>query len=1690
MDILKDYIIINQENFEDSKSLKIKIFNFFYYMMNVKSITSPITLYILHIIEILQLISFAFSENLILNWNLPENISTYLQYIIEGTRIVPILRFTSSNTFLLVFLICFIVIIIFFICLILQILFYNENSKFFSKLLSITQFLMPYLTTLFFLPLNELFLIPFKCSNNKMFNDEVECWKNLHLVYVVLGVIGEIAYICFIYLTNYFYFYPFIFWKSTFKLNSDVDLLLIKIKVIYEFLFVFVKHNDVSISILLFLSIYLVYYNLEKKVYVYKGLEILINLRNIFALWSFFMLLISKICLKSNFNNCILLYLLCFPIITFGFIMYYQRNENQLDFIRLSNNDINTCISKIKILITLVNSFIEEKKSKIKYEENYNQRNEIILKGIITIHTEHCLREDCPLTKFSQNEGNFITQKQCLLNYMTIFFNNLIRTFPNNILIRMYYIQFNYDQKYNLSSIKATFEEIKKLRIKLQYQFVLHCQEKHISRMQINENSDCNEEEKDKIILEDNYKKLKHLISNATKLYAEFWGIFATNITNNLNTTKLYKLGEKLNGYLKEINSLWKNNLKNKKINFENQNIAQLFARFLREILWDQKKSEAVQKKINEEQYLQVYNKVKDEKKISVINIDNIENQDFIIYVSTNEKGNCNIIQFSNSLSFIIGYQKHELINKSLDILIPSILIEGHSQKVENYIKASNIKKNMDGDNFNESIKNTSFILIKNKMGYLIPFYAKFTLYDDNDFSNSFIIKAKLETTDIKSMYAFYLLAKPDFSLDSFSSSAIHLGLSMDLVKKYVINLNILVRTGKNKSLNLNEKYGLFIDFERVVTWVFPDIIYPKNEVEKDKNKGYEKSIQELINISMKKKFYLQITVMKYKENEIKGFVLKFFETKNLKENKREINNKDFIPEDKTQIIFDLLNLNYIRTVIVKKKSGLRNLRRIEEGKENFLKTSDLNVKKIKRKSEGKNGKGESSEEEIVEVIITKEKLLELQTKNSVGIKSFINMLPFYGKEISLIKHRPNRELYPVGKAQEPSIKIVLNDFTKRIEQRIKENPNYFKKLKDSQKEKKSAINIDNFNQNAISNNNELLQEENNSEEIIGDIEKETSVNSTFSLASIINISSLQTIKYIDFLIYIFTILILIIEFILTYNFFSDHIKRYLYFKSSFKLLSDLTYIKYYVTEGILVTELNYYIMFDHSKEKAYIEKIQSDIKVYLMEFIDLNDYFDNPKVQFSKEYTDYITQTIVTVKTINNNKPNEEYHPFISAKTKLTNGLFQISTSKHGIDIEDKYVYELMTNLLDSYYLTYEKIIRLMVKDFDETTKKSGIQNIITFLIALFWSIAYLIIFYRLILNLDNDREKPINLFLTIKNSVFEDLKNSSENFSNKLLNNFFGVEESEEESQKDYQSNIKPNDINIAKFKALNDYRINNNQGTSFLFYFVQLTIFYGIVIIILLLKYINTISYYNNIEKFIRVYNMTYFSEIYLVSTIDIMKQYFYNVSITNYGFTEETQIFNFLIGFMRLSEHISYAVQETSKTDSFLRDEYVGLFKKYYYGNYSEFINTNNPLHKTYASLGFKSINCELIETLKYLYINYFMDNRINSSNLNASDLINDKRWIQVDTILFALLRPWYDNILEIIDNCFYDYSYGNQSSIIILFAIMVIAISFYYWIIWKKYEKDFISSIERSFDLINLIPEEIKNVIAVKLNEGG
>ena len=89
----------------------------------------------------------------------------------------------------------------------------------------------------------------------------------------------------------------------------------------------------------------------------------------------------------------------------------------------------------------------------------------------------------------------------------------------------------------------------------------------------------------------------------------------------------------------------------------------------------------------------------------------------------------------------------------------------------------------------------------------------------------------------------------------------------------------------------------------------------------------------------------------------------------------------------------------------------------------------------------------------------------------------------------------------------------------------------------------------------------------------------------------------------------------------------------------------------------------------------------------------------------------------------------------------------------------------------------------------------------------------------------------------MTIKKAVFENLKNCSDTFSNQILNKFFGIEDNEEESQQDYQSNIQPSDINIAKFKAANEFHSSIIRAFSY----VSMIIIIGIFILFILFSHI---------------------------------------------------------------------------------------------------------------------------------------------------------------------------------------------------------------------------------------------------------
>ena len=1675
----------NQEINEKDKSLKLKIFEYFYIIIINKSQISLVVLLILHTIEIVQLLSFAFSYPHLFTWKLPINSIKMLNMITSSFRLAPLLNLVKFQIYAIVFFIILVIIFLCFLFLIFQFLSQNNNSKIYLRISKFLLMIIPPITILLFLPINELFFMPLNCNTNKVFfnSTKIKCWNSTHLIYVSLGIIAALIFFIFLLFINNFFFYPFSTIPTTLKLNPNTYLLLLIIKFIYVLNFTLIKNEFISIAILLIFSLFLLYQQFIQNIYNLYSLDLFLNIRNILLVWTYFMLFIAQICVNSKINNLIYLLLFGYPIVAFSFVMFYKKHKNTFIYNNSSVNNVDTCISKVKIIIKLIDSFLNDKNNNLKFNENGNQENDILLKGYIQTHIETCLKEECPLTKFIKNNGNYNIQKQCLLNYMSIFFNNSIKKFPHNIFLRLSFIHFNIHKKYNLNCVRANLEEVKKMKSSLNEQFILYCLEKEILKSKLKDTNDGSEVEKENIIVEQHYKRLKDLISNCTKLYVEFWGIFATNITNNLNNIKLYKLGEKLNVILKDINYLWENKLKNKKIEIENESNAQLYSRFLREILWDKKKSELVLKKINEEHNILLYNKIIEDKTLSD-NLDNmIENQDYTLFVSTNDKGKCNIIQFSNSLTYLIGYQKLEIINKPLEFLMPSIFVDGHSKKVEEYINNYHFRKNSDNNSFRESDKNKHFILIKNKMGYIIPFNAQFTIFDDNDFSNSFVIKAKLEPRDAKSTYAYYILAKPDLSVESISSSAIHLGLTMDLLKKYVIKLNILVRNSKNNLLNLFDRYKEYEEDTKKITWIYPDIIYPKNDILKNK----DAPIQDLIKVSRKNKFNLQIIEMKFYEEEITGFLFRFTEIqKKNKKKENQISPEEMIPPFKNEILFDLMKLNYIRTILVQKKSGFRNLRENEEEENKNNISISIDKKKKKKAREDLVFKDNSSDEENNEIILTKERIIELQTRDSNGIKAFIKLLPFYGSEISLIKHRPNKEKYPAGKAQEPLIKIDASNYTKRIESRIRENPELYRKFRIRQKEKT------NLNSNSIkaSFNNYLEKQDENNQKEIGEVNRDLGGYNSFSLINIFDIKSIKTIKVVDLLIYLFLIVLSILEFILSFTFLKNNMKRFSYLNSSYKLLNDVAYTKYFITEAILSNNMPNYKMFNFIEKEKYFSLIKDELSNYRQDLSDTINEFTNSNIDFSKEYKDFTSNTNITIKILSNGNEKEEQQPFFSAINKLTTSIFYISTITNNsqINMESPYSFELMVNLLSGYYIAFETLNEIMFEDYHEKTENAAINNFIIFLVTIVFSILVLFIFWKMMAKLNNDREKPINLFLTIKKKIFEDLKNSAESFSNKLLNKFFGVDENEEESQQDHKINVKANDINIAKFKALNEYKALNNNTSSFISYFLKLLLFLLIFNCFTLAKYITLYSYHVNVDRYLKVYNSTQFSQIYLITRIDIIKQYLFNKSIIAYNNTNGIMINTFLT----LADEFQNTLKEISKTKCFLRKAYRESFRNFTYGDFSRFVPRNNyyitliNITKK-AENGFKYINLEIFEMLRFIVEKYFGDEKRNNET-QISEFLNETSWLFIHQYLISLIRPWYKYINILIKASFFSEAGGSIKNYILNFILILIYISLFYWILWKRYENHFIVSIKKSFDLINLIPEEIKNIIVNKLNE--
>ena len=1702
----KDSLFLQDINANEEEYI-YRLFHYFYALYKDKKEYKSFIKSVLIFIEAIQFISYAFSSLHQNSWKVDLIHMKLISKIIEGFRLSILMQFLDYKLYSVILYLLVIFIFIISLIVVLQILFINSSSKIFNYSLAFIRVILELNIIIFFIPITEIILIPTKCVNGVVqgVKNGEKCVKGIYYLNVTLGIVGEILFFSWCLFLINFSFYPFQKSMSTIRITSHNDIIILIMKLIAVLQYFLISSEYLSLTILLIISITMFYTCFKESTYNNNSLEYIITIKNSMIFWTYFVLLFSKLFEKIIPSGFLYLLLFGYPIVIYLSIVLYR--EKFLNNVYFSGNmrSIKDYIRKAKFNMNLIDYFIERNRNIRIGNENEGQRSLILLKGNVRLHNIVCTEKECSLKRFLHNEGNFNIQRQCLLNHMNNFFNKGLKKYPNNAYLLMLYVRFNYSKRFNLNSVKTNMILLKQLKCTIKEKFIIFSMEQNIinnydNGMEISiENNKDSDDKSD--LIEQKYQNLKYLIENSIKLFGEFWGIFATNVTSNINTSKLYTLGKKLNIYIKEINNIW-DELKNKKISNDHQSIVQLYSKFLLEILWDQKKSRDVSKKLNNGNLNNNQNnenkKIREENNTCTANIEAlVDNQDFILFCDSDEFGNCKMIQCSASFAYLLSYQKYDIIGKSLELIVPNFLLEEFCKYIEECIRLiHNGQKNQKEITYQENDSNqiTKLVIVKSRMGYIFPLYSSLRVLDDNDYSDSFLIKIKMETKDNKSEYAYYILANPDLTIENISSSAINLGLTLDLLKKYVIKINYLIRTDDDKDLNLFEDYILY-DEPKVVTWVFPNIIYPKDNDRQVK----DDEVDDLIEKSNKKQFNLQIKTIKYNGNDDLAIVFKFTEISN-KNNKKKLNSEKYIPKcNQNLILFDLINLNYIRTLIVKQKSGFRNLRNFEEKKEKEIEeVMTLEAKKNKKKKKNVEIEEESSEESQnnnFKIELTKEKILELQAQNYPEIKNFIYSLPIYGTDVGLEKFRPNGEKYSAYKMTESLIRIQVNNFCKRIDEKLRIDQNFKRK-----KNKNISSNVSHINSSMASNNDNYLMSPNESSlhntpahpsAMQGEEANKGLISDTSStLANIFKSNTIKYIKTLSGLIFFGTFILILIDFLVVYRNLYELKKKINFMQNGYIILNDMLYTKYFLTEATITNIYpDYYPAVSINGGKGFFDEIKDELSYYRVEFSETYKTFTSKDL--SKEFKNYIANTKINIVTLTLNQQEPLELIFNSAMNRIPASLSDLTYNETKMKMENRDTYELMYNLINDYYIKWKNIVVILYNDCIKETEMK-IALLIIFLTYLVFSIIALIIFLNLLSKFSVDREKPINLFLTIKKQIFENLKNSAENFSNKLLNKFFGNEDNDDESQQDYQSNIQPNDINIVKFKAVNEYNSSIKNAFSFLNIILIILIYIFINLYYFLVIHIDNQSRHQKVNQFILLLDKNNLAQSHFVLSLNVFKSYLFNKSIPILGRYDTKN--EFYKTFLDLTDKIEDSILFTSKTNSFLSMEYFEKYKEYLLLDFSDllekdYFERNKNILKQKTKNGIKPIVIRVFEIINYLIIKYCNSSQILTETDELSFILKEKDFNLVDLNinLQHLVRKWYDKVLILLLDSFDDYQKSANFVFIVFFICFTVFSILYYSIIWKTYEEKLNYLLKGSEDLINLIPQEIKNIIIEKLN---
>ena len=392
-----------------------RAYQFFYYVLRKKDINVGLCA-IFIILESLQIISYAFADPHKPLWRLDDDTMKILRVGVGAARLAPLMELLGFTLYVVIFALLIVLIFVNFLVFGSTLRINRITSKFYQSIIGLTRSSAVLLLTFLFIPLGEFFLLMLKCDKSdviNLFEDSITCWKSIHFLYAILGIAISILFFAHMSIINMFYFDPFNGRKNTStKRDLNAESFLLMFKIIAVVRYVLIGNDWISILIMLIGTLLYMRRAYDFPSYNHEVLETIIAIRNPMWVWTYFVLLLSKLFQTTQFNGQIYLLLLGYPIVIVVALYYYNARADSLVLKDSQFNTPEDYVQKLNYVKMLMQGYVNvNSKGSKANKTNSIRKVEINLKSYITVHEETCVDMDCPMKGFLRDTGNMTMQK-------------------------------------------------------------------------------------------------------------------------------------------------------------------------------------------------------------------------------------------------------------------------------------------------------------------------------------------------------------------------------------------------------------------------------------------------------------------------------------------------------------------------------------------------------------------------------------------------------------------------------------------------------------------------------------------------------------------------------------------------------------------------------------------------------------------------------------------------------------------------------------------------------------------------------------------------------------------------------------------------------------------------------------------------------------------------------------------------------------------------------------------------------------------------------------------------------------------------------------------------------------------------------------------------------------------------------